>query len=216
MSLTLSFLSIDLSIRKGDYTAALKNIQKISQSSQYQAFDVFTQVKLLTLKSRIFDKSGQPQRGFSLAMRAVSIAHRSRLLPALWDAIGVLANILISLREFEASAEILESIVPQVLECEDCELAARTYSLLVDTNMGLAGEAKQDPVRRKEYMARALEFIDCAFVEFSRIEDVKGQCEIMAKKATVMHKSGDLVLANDYASKYLDLKRQAAAERLGV
>ncbi|KAK2758075.1 anaphase promoting complex subunit 5 [Arachnomyces sp. PD_36] len=216
MSLTLLFLSIDLSIRKGDYAAALKTIQKIAQSGQHQAFDVFTQVKLLTLKSRIFDKTGQPQRGFSLAMRAVSVAHRSRLLPALWDAVGVLANILISLREFEAAAEILESIVPQVLECEDCELAARTYSLLVDTNMGLAGEAKQDPVRRKECMTRALEFIDCAFVEFSRIEDVKGQCEIMAKKARIMHKSGDLVLANDYASKYLDLKRQAAAQRLGA
>lgn len=216
MSLTLSFLSIDLSIRKGDYTAALKSIQKIAQSGKHQAFDVFTQVKLLTLKSRIFDKSGQPQRGFSLAMRAVSIAHRSRLLPALWDAIGVLSNILISLREFDASVEILESIVPQVLECEDCELAARTYSLLVDANMGLAGEVKQDTARRNEYMARALGFIDWAFAEFSRIEDVQGQCEMMAKKATIMHKTGDLVLANDYASKYLGLKRQAADERLGV
>jgi anaphase-promoting complex subunit 5 len=35
----------------------------------------------------------------------------------------------------------------------------------------------------------------------------------MAKKATVMHLSGDLVLANDYASKYLDLRKLAMSER---
>ena len=31
----------------------------------------------------------------------------------------------------------------------------------------------------------------------------------MAKKATIMHLHGDLVLANDYAAKYLDLKKAA-------
>jgi anaphase-promoting complex subunit 5 len=41
---------------------------------------------------------------------------------------------------------------------------------------------------------------------------VQGQSEMMAKKATVMHLMGDCGLANDYAAKYLDLKRQAAAE----
>lgn len=32
---------------------------------------------------------------------------------------------------------------------------------------------------------------------------------MMAKKATIMHLVGELVLANDYATKYLDLKREA-------
>ncbi|PGH28583.1 anaphase-promoting complex subunit 5 [[Emmonsia] crescens] len=218
--LTLSLLEVDFLMRKGDYTGALKIIERNAQSTRQENFDVAAQVKLLVAKARIFDQTNQPERGFSLAMRAANIAHRSRYLPGLWESIGVLSVILMTFKEFEAALEILESIVPQVLECEDAYLTARTYSLLVDANMGLAGQVQvqgqvqgRDKVRQKEHMARAVEFIDCAFEEFSNVEDVQGQCEMMAKKATVMHLSGDLVLANDYAAKYLDLKRQAAAER---
>ncbi|KAL1961512.1 hypothetical protein VTN77DRAFT_1653 [Rasamsonia byssochlamydoides] len=212
LSLHLSFLEIEFRLRKGDYHRSLKIVEQIAQSMQQENFDVFTQIKLLCYKARIMDKTGQPQRGFSLAMRAASIAHRSRALPALWETIGVLANVLLSLREFEAAAEMTESIMPQVLEFEDRSLTARSYSVLVDANMGLAGVAA-DPVKRKEYVTRALEYIDCAYDEYEEIEDLSGQCEMMAKKATVMHLSGDPVLANDYAAKYLDLRRQAAAER---
>ena len=49
-------------------------------------------------------------------------------------------------------------------------------------------------------------------LEYSRIEDIKGQCEMIAKKATIMHLVGDLELANDYAAKYLDLKKEWRAE----
>jgi anaphase-promoting complex subunit 5 len=222
LALTLSFLEIELRLRKGDYRHALKIVEQIAQSMQQENFDVFTQIKLLCYKARILDKTGQPQRGFSLAMRAASIAHRSRVLPGLCEAIGVLASVLLSLREFEAAAEMMESIMPQVLEFEDRALTARSYSVLVDANMGLAGEYSSsargghrapDPVKKKEYITRALEYIDCSYEEYEEIEDLSGQCEMMAKKATVMHLSGDPVLANDYAAKYLDLKRQAAAER---
>lgn len=218
LSLNLLFLEIEFRLRKGDYHRALKIVEQIAQSMQQENFDVYTQIKLLCYKARIMDKTGQPQRGFSLAMRAASIAHRSRVLPALWEAIGVLSGVLLSLREFEAAAEMMESIMPQVLEFEDRSLTARSYSVLVDAYMGLAGEYSSpgrapDPVKRKEYVTRALEYIDCSYDEYEEIEDLAGQCEMMAKKATVMHLSGDPVLANDYAAKYLDLKRQAAAER---
>ena len=43
--------------------------------------------------------------------------------------------------------------------------------------------------------------------EYSHMGDIIGQCEMMAKKATIMHLVGDMILANDYAAKYLDLKR---------
>jgi anaphase-promoting complex subunit 5 len=105
---------------------------------------------------------------------------------------------------------MVESIMPQVLETDDCDLAARAYSLLVDANMGMAGKAwsqGQDTPAKKEHMNRALGYLDCAYDQYEEIEDIKGQCEMMAKKATVMHLTGDLVLANDYAAKYLDLQK---------
>ncbi|KAL2866009.1 putative anaphase-promoting complex subunit Apc5 [Aspergillus lucknowensis] len=211
LSLLLSFLSVEFMIRRADYTHALQLIEQTAQCIHQDNFDIQPQVKLLCLKARIFEKTGQPQRGFSLAMRAASIAHRSRLLPSLWEAICVLGGVLLSLREFEAVSEMIESIMPQILESNDCDLAAYAYSLLVDANIGTAGklwsEGKNDPAK-KEYLNRALGYLDCAYDQYEEIEDIRGQCEMMAKKATVMHLTGDSVLANDYAAKFLDLQGQ--------
>lgn len=155
-------------------------------------------------------------------MRAASISHRARLLPGLWDSVVVLAAVLLSLSEFDPAAELLESVMPQILESNDCELTARAYSLLVDANMGVAGtlsaqttsssNSSAQEAAKKECMNRALEYLDCAYEQYEQIEDIKGQCEMMAKKATVMHLTGDLVLANDYAAKYLDLQKQRVSD----
>lgn len=216
ITLILSFMSAEFMVRQGNFSRALDIVENTAQSLHYDNFDIHFQVKLLCLKAHIMNKTGQPQRGFSLAMRAASIAYRSRLLPGLWESICVLSGVLLSLREFKAVEEMVESIMPQVLESNDCELTARAYSLLVDANMGVAGKLRsqhQGPnASAKEYMNRALEYLDCAYEQYEEIEDIKGQCEMMAKKATVMHLTGDLVLANDYAARYLDLQRQGATE----
>ncbi|KAJ5624611.1 hypothetical protein N7510_000920 [Penicillium lagena] len=213
MRLLLAFYSIEFTIRQGDYGRALRMIEQAAQSMHPENFDVHSQVKILCLKARVLSQSGQPQRGFSLAMRAASIAHHSKILFDLWEAICTLSAVLLSLREFDATSELVESIMPQILESEDCALIARAYSLLVDANMGMAGElwrlqGRGGTPARKEYVNRALGYIDCAYDQYEEIEDIKGQTEMMAKKATVMHLTGDPVLANDYASKYLDLRKQ--------
>ncbi|KAE8139658.1 anaphase-promoting complex subunit 5-domain-containing protein [Aspergillus pseudotamarii] len=210
----LGFLHVEYLIRQGNYTRALEIVERTAQTIHRDNFDIHCQVKLLCLKACILEKTSQPQRGFSLAMRAANIAYRSRLLPGLWEAICVLSGVLLSLREFEAVVAMVESIMPQILESSDSALAARAYSLLVDANMGIAGKVRsQGAGQNVEYMNRALEYLDCAYDQYEKIGDIKGQCEMMAKKATVMHLTGDLVLANDYAAKYLDLQRLGSTER---
>ncbi|CAG8936156.1 unnamed protein product [Penicillium salamii] len=217
LRLLLAFYTIEFTIRQGDYGRALRMVEQAAHSMQPENFDVHSQVKMLCLKAQILAKSGQPQRGFSLAMRAANIAHRSKVLADLWEAVCALATVLLSLREFEATGELIESIMPQTLETEDYALIAQAYSLLVDANMGMAGElwslqGKDSKSARKEYINRALGYIDSAYDHYEELEDVKGQTEMMAKKATVMHLTGDSVLANDYAAKYLDLRRRRGAE----
>ncbi|KAF7526649.1 hypothetical protein PCG10_004040 [Penicillium crustosum] len=212
MRMLLAFYSIEFTMRQGDYGRALRMVEQAAHSMQPENFDIHSQIKLLCLKAQILGKSGQPQRGFSLAMRAASIAHRSKVLADLWEAICTLATVLLSLREFEATGELVESVMPQILESENYSLIAQAYSLLVDANMGMAGElwslqGRDSTSTRKEYINRALGYIDSAYDHFEEIEDIKGQTEMMAKKATVMHLTGDPVLANDYAAKYLDLRR---------
>ncbi|KAL1851818.1 APC5 protein [Paecilomyces lecythidis] len=211
ISNNLSLLEIEFSSRKGDYGHALQLVEKAAQPMQEESSDILTQVKLLCLKVQFLIETGQPHSGLSLAIRAASIAHHSRVLAGLWEALCVVSSVLIHLGEFEASTGILESIIPQVLEVEDSDLTARCYSLLADASIGLAGkfliDRNRDPAG-KDYMTRALEYLHSAHDSFEDIEDLTGQCETVAKKATIMHLSGDLLLANDYAAKYLDLRKQ--------
>lgn len=196
-------------MRREDYSQAMAVLEEFATSLNNEHTDIFQRIKFLTMKARIFDKAGVPQKGFSVALRAASLAHESRLMPALWEAVGALSRVLISVQEFEAAAKLLGSIMPQVLECEDCDLAAQTYSFLADAHVGMAGEHQADSLQCKEQLVKALEYIGSSFDEFSRGEDIKGQCEMMAKKATIMHVIGDSVLANDCAAKYLDIKLSA-------
>ena len=206
-------LNIDLNVRRGDYSKAMEILENLASKLNDGEADIFQRIKVMTLKARIYGMVGIPQKGFSVALRAASLAHRARLLPALWEAVGVICAILISLKEFSAAAKLLESIIPQTLECEDCNLSAQTFSLLADAHMGLAGQAKAETLPRKEQMTKALDNIARSFDEFSRIEDIKGQCEMMAKKATIMHLNGDPILANDFAAQYLDIKTAAKDQK---
>ncbi|RDW77399.1 hypothetical protein BP6252_05452 [Coleophoma cylindrospora] len=203
----INLLHIDYLIRRTDYSAALAKVERMVSQLREDGDDLNLSVKLLTIKALLYDKSGRAQKGFSVAIRAASIAWRARLMPALWAAMGAVANILTSLTEFQASSQILIAIIPRALECENCAMNARLYSFLVDAYMGMAGQAPAGSSRRTENLTRCLEFLDRAFDEYSAIEDIKGQQETLAKKATIMRLVGDDVLANDYASAYLDLKK---------
>lgn len=199
-------------MRRADYPSAMDTLEQLATQLDEDDADIYQRLQLMILKARIYDEAGTPQKGFSVALRAASLAHRAGLLPTLWEAIDAICAILHSLKEFEASAKLLESIMPQVLECEDCDLAARTFSLLADAHVGMAGQAKAETPQRKEQLTKGLENLGRAFDEFSRIEDVKGQCEMMAKKATMMHLNGEPVLANDCAARYLAIKKAARDE----
>ncbi|KAJ5613564.1 hypothetical protein N7528_007218 [Penicillium herquei] len=216
MRLLLAFLTIEFTMRQGDYGRALRMVEQVSNCMHPENFDVHFQIKILCLKARILESTGHAERGFSLALRATAIAYRSKVLLDLWEATCALAAALLSLSEFDAAAELVEGIMPQVLESEDAALVARAYSLLVDANMGIAGEiwarlGKSSKAARKEYVNRAIGYIDSAYEAFEKIEDILGQTEMMAKKAAVMHLTGDSVLANDYAAKHLDLRRSRDA-----
>lgn len=210
LSFEINNLHIDYLVRRTDYGKALAKIEKLASDMKEEGDDINLRVKLLTMKAMLQQKSGRPQKGFSVAVRAASIAWRARLIPALWIAMGAIANILNSLSEFQAASQILVAIIPRALECENYSANAQLYSFLVDSHMGLAGLAEAGSLKRKENLTKCLEYIDRSFSEYSAIEDIKGQCEMMAKKATVMRVLGDKVLANDYASAYLDLKKEAA------
>jgi len=211
---SLSMLEVDLLLRRGILNRALELVETLAQKAPLESNDVVVQSRLLILKARILAESGHPLKGFSIITRAAQIAHRARVLPSLWESTGVLANILNELGEFAAAADMLQSIIPQILECQDCDLSARSYSFLADAYIGLAGTEEERSSKRKEFVSRAMEYIDSALEQYHDIEDLKGQLEMLAKKSTIMHWQGDLALADDTASQYLQLKKHYDSMKL--
>ena len=208
---SISVLEIDLKIRQEEYSKAMELLETLATRLTDEEADIYQRVKLMTLKARLYEKAGTTPKGFSVALRAATLAYQTRLLPALWEAVGALCAIFNSLKEFDASITLLQSIIPQALECEDCDLSGRIFALLADAYVGTAGQVKPETAQRKEHLTKALDNIDRSFDEYSRIDDIRGQCEMMAKKATIMHLNGDPVLANDCAAKYLDLSATSKA-----
>lgn len=211
---SLSLLEVELLMRRGTYRTALKTIEALASRAYNEISDVAVQTRLLNLKARVLADCGHPLEGFSLVAKAAQIAYRGRILPSLWESVGLLGMILIELEEFAAAADLLESIIPQVLKYHDCELTARTYSILADAYMGLAGLQEDKPRKQKEFTSKAMENIDHAYVHFRYLEDLKGQLRMLKKKATLLHWRGDFVLANDVATQYLELQKRYESERL--
>ena len=202
----LNLMHIDSLMRTGDYSKALSVIETIASDLRGEGEDVFFRTKLLCLKTHVFIRCGRPQKGFSVAVRAATIAWRARLLPNLWEAMGLIAAILTSLNEFVAAEQILTAILPRALECEDPMLAAQLWSWKVDAVMGQAGLAKKDSQARRERLVKALEGLERAFKEYAKLDERKKMRECTAKKGLVLWELGDKGLVNDCRAEYETLR----------
>ncbi|OLN86126.1 Anaphase-promoting complex subunit 5 [Colletotrichum chlorophyti] len=211
MAFVVDFLHIDCLIRRGNLQEAFNKVEDMLAALRDDKRDIALRVRLMLIKVHLYDKCGRPQRGFTIAMRAASMAWRARMVSCLWQAIGAVANILTSLGEFEASVQLLTAVLPRSLECDSAALSGQLYSYLADANMGLAGKMAPQSAKRREYLTRATGAIQKAFDHYSSVEDITRQCEMMAKKATIMKVAGDKVLAADYAAAYVALRKSAAA-----
>lgn len=114
MSFLLSESRIDYLVARGLYPEAFQAIEELAISLKEEGADVMQRISILTSKAELFSKAGRPEQGFSIALRAASIAFKARLMPCLWTAVGILANILNTVAEFEAGSRLLHAILPQV------------------------------------------------------------------------------------------------------
>ncbi|PHH72588.1 hypothetical protein CDD80_4425 [Ophiocordyceps camponoti-rufipedis] len=211
MAFTVDSLHVDYLSRRGDIRAALAEVDSLMSRQRSEGRDVAEAVKLLLARVSLLDRCGRPLRALSAAVRATDMAWRARLLPCLWEAVGALSSMLVSLAEFAAAVNLLTAVIPRSLECEADAPTARLYSILADAHMGLAGAAEARSSRRTELLTRALRAVQKALDHYSAVEDVERQCEAMAKKAMIMKLTGEAALAADYAAAYVELRKRAEA-----
>lgn len=114
MDFQISLLEIDLLQRKGSFSTAYERIEQKTDDLRAEDSDVYQRIHMLVLEALLFVKIGEPSRGLTVAVQAAAVAQRVKLLPALWEAVGVLSSILSMLEEFEMARSLLEAIIPQV------------------------------------------------------------------------------------------------------
>ncbi|KAK0703401.1 anaphase-promoting complex subunit 5-domain-containing protein [Lasiosphaeria miniovina] len=234
----IDLLHVESLTRRGDYEPAFVKTDRLIAEMRHDKRDISLRIRLLLTKAHLFDRTGRPERGFTIAMRAASLAWHARLVALLWQAMGAIANVLNALSEFATAAELLVIVLPRCLETDMAYMTGTLYSLLADARMGQAGEkataegmsrggrAAGAPMKAtasasaapaaaqkkpSEFLAKAHEALDLAFGYFSLVEDVEMQCQVLAKNATLMRSMGDHGLSEEYAAKYVALKRKADA-----
>lgn len=214
LSFVIDSLHIECLTRRGDLRTALDKVEAMVCELRDDNRDIALRVRLLLIKADLLDRCGRPQQGLTIAVRAANVAWRARLIPYLWPAIGAISNVLVSLGDFEPAIQLLIAVLPRSLECEISAMTAKLYSVLGDANMGMAGKMAPKSNKRREYMTKAAAAIEKAFDHYSSVQDITKQCEMMAKKATIMRVAGEHVLANDCAAAYLALRRDAAQTKI--
>lgn len=98
---------------------------------ELQSADVYQSTQLAILKARLFAQAGFSERGFSVAMRAASLAQKASLVPALWNAVGVICAILVNLEEYGAVVRLLDAVIPQVYSASIIRFHVRGETRLI-------------------------------------------------------------------------------------
>ncbi|OBT56661.1 hypothetical protein VE04_02785 [Pseudogymnoascus sp. 24MN13] len=205
ISFELNILHIEVMIQRGDYDNALCRVEEISLGFKREGEDILFRLKLLNMKALLFNKCGRPQKGFSVAVHAATLAWRAHILPPLWEAIGIIASVLTSLYEFSAASRILTTVIPRALECEDAALSAELWGFQVDAYMGQAGQATSQSLQRKDMLTLALEGIERCFGEWYKLGDKRRMSACIAKKALILSTLGEVKAVVNVKGLYNDL-----------
>jgi anaphase-promoting complex subunit 5 len=110
----IAILEIDYLVRQKSLPSAFDKLEdRLEEAAKTQA-DVVHHIMLLLLKAELFSKAGRAGKGFTIVLRAASMAYRYKLMPLLWEAMGALANILSFFGEFDHASRLMDAILPQV------------------------------------------------------------------------------------------------------
>jgi anaphase-promoting complex subunit 5 len=180
LSIQITLQKIDYLQRLGSFDVALNTIEDLAEKLKDEEADIYQRIHVMILKALLFNRIGKPEKGFTVAMHAANAAWQAKILPALWEAWGTVANILGSLGEYDTQRTILDAIIPQVsgvhlhvnnmanatltqaLGFDDIDLCAQLYMWQADAYMGLAGAKQDNPRLLTSLVSRAETYLDRA------------------------------------------------------
>ncbi|KAJ4287004.1 APC5 protein [Kalmusia sp. IMI 367209] len=202
----LSQSRIDYLVARYQYSEAWEAVDELAITAKEERADIMQRISSLIAKAVLYKRLGRPEKGFSVALRAASVACKARLEKCLFIAVGLLANILNSAADYNAAIRLLNAIIPKSLENGDPHVIGTLYSHIADAYMGLAGlDEVPDSTgarSRASLVSRAEMYIDRARECFHTTEDVVAECGQFMKKAIIAKLRGDEELAEEWAQNH--------------
>ncbi|KAL9068373.1 MAG: hypothetical protein Q9157_006524 [Trypethelium eluteriae] len=186
LNLELALLEVDYLIRQQKLPTAFDLVEDLGVRLKDEGADVYQRIRVLSCKGKVFSRAGKPEMGFSVALRAANASLKARIMPAAWEAVGVLCNIL-------------------ALEGEDSMLCAELFATQADAHMGIAGNAESGTRERSRSLFEANRFLSRAMEWYERVEDLNGQLEMLAKQAIICRLRGDDTATSKKAAEYVHL-----------
>lgn len=199
-------LHVEYLIQTQNLQVAFEKVSRLLDQARKDGQDIRLRIQLMLLKGKLFELADRPQKGFSMVVKAASMSWRARLIPLLWQSLGSIAIILNSLSEFQAAEELLNTVLPRALECDDTLLCANLYRILADSLVGWAGTQEKRSESRNEGLVRAVCALKKAEMSYAALGNVRGQTEMLAKQATIAKLRGQHKEADMYAAEYLSLR----------
>jgi len=173
----VTLCEIDFRIDTGAFEAASKLIEDLLEKTEKAPIDVHTPIQLrlrvLIAKSRLFITAHRPQKALSIALRAVSAAHKARALGLLWHSLAMLMHVLRSLKCDELVRDIGHAIVEQTRKLWDQSVLAEVQTALSDAYLDGELKARREslPKQSKDMSAQAgqwaAELLESTYHEFS-------------------------------------------------
>ncbi|KAI9689182.1 MAG: anaphase promoting complex subunit 5 [Bathelium mastoideum] len=203
LNFELVMLELNCLLRQAKVSEAFTLIDDFGSRLKDEGADVYQRIRLLSCKARIFNAAGQPQLGFSVALRAANASFKARILPAAWEAVGQLCNILIHESQFEAAVELLDAITPQAMEGGDATLCADLFAIQGDAHVGMAKRTKSGSREQGRHLGEASRLLERAKEWYERAEDLCGQLRMLAMKAVICRLRGDYDAADEQAAQYV-------------
>ncbi|KAF3284434.1 anaphase promoting complex subunit 5 [Orbilia oligospora] len=203
----IQLCKIQLHMARHNFSEALDLLNTYAEDMERDKADIGPRLRVMLYKAQVLAKCGRAVKALSLTLRAAAIAWRAKILAVLYLANAVLANILIQMHEYAVAFALLDSIMPQILECEDAQLNGTCLSILADAQVGMAGREANDKKKRAEFLGRGLELLDKCFVEYGKLGDKGMQAEVMNKKARVHNILENKELRNEAAATCIQLKK---------
>jgi len=164
LSGVISLCEIDFRIDTGDFEAASKLIEDLLEKTEKAPIDVHTPIQLrlriLIAKARLFIAAQRPQKALSLALRAVSAAHKAKALGLLWQSLAMLMHVLGSLGNDELVRELGHTFVEQTRELWDQSVLAEIQTALSDAYRDGMVKAWRDesPTQSQDMSAKAAQW----------------------------------------------------------